>query len=200
MKKRMGVAFVGLVACLLLAQNAQAAPVQWTSGSGGNDHWYEVIYTGLDSILWEGAGGAKLAAEGQIHNSQTGYLATITSQAENDFIMSLSWADPNAPYWLGGVQDPLGAEPAGGWGWVTGETWAYTNWAGGEPNDISVNEDWLAIYGPIAERPGVWQDEDTVTDGYVVEFNAVPEPGTMALLGIGFGGVAWARRRRAKRG
>jgi hypothetical protein len=30
--------------------------------------------------------------------------------------------------WIGGYQDSNASEPEGGWNWVTGEPWIYTNW------------------------------------------------------------------------
>ncbi|MFT4149404.1 MAG: hypothetical protein QM656_04335 [Paracoccaceae bacterium] len=35
--------FCAALALSGVACGAQAAPVQWTAASGGNDHWYEVI-------------------------------------------------------------------------------------------------------------------------------------------------------------
>jgi len=67
-----------------------------------------------------------------------GHLATITSEAENAFIYGLAsnnialWHSlPNGCVlgpWLGGTQPTGSSEPGGGWRWVTGETWSYTNW------------------------------------------------------------------------
>ena len=63
--------------------------------------------------------------------------ATITSQAENDFVYSLfgtndaAWGNngggDDGP-WFGGVQPDGSVEPDGGWTWVTGEPWTYTSW------------------------------------------------------------------------
>ena len=32
------------------------------------------------------------------------------------------------------LNDPMYSEPGGGWKWITGEPWVYTNWLIGEPN------------------------------------------------------------------
>ena len=65
-----------------------------------------------------------------------GHLATITSQAENDFIIK-NIADDNC-WWLGGYQPddtPISMEPDGNWHWVTEEKWNYTNWPIDRPDN-----------------------------------------------------------------
>ena len=64
---------------------SQAAPVQWTVGSGGNGHWYEFISTSVD---WNTARANALAST---FLGMQGYLATITSLAENVFVTNHSW-------------------------------------------------------------------------------------------------------------
>ncbi|MCG8533051.1 MAG: hypothetical protein MI749_20680, partial [Desulfovibrionales bacterium] len=61
-----------ILGVFLLATTAQAAPVQWSV----NGHSYEFVNTGTE-LTWE---AAQAAATGK-----GGYLATITSQAENTF-------------------------------------------------------------------------------------------------------------------
>ena len=79
-------------------------------------------------------------------------------------------AQSGTTHWIGGYQDHLApdySEPAGGWRWVTGEPWGYTNWNGGEPNNAGGIEDFLQWYSS-----GVWNDlpgAATIT-GYLVEF------------------------------
>lgn len=67
-----------------------AAPIQWTSGSGGNDHYYELIlvtdpYNGNNNS-WA---TASASASASVFNGLQGHLAVVTSQAENDFLQSL---------------------------------------------------------------------------------------------------------------
>jgi hypothetical protein len=74
-----------------------------------------------------------------------GHLTAITSKAENDFIVELIRYDESfwAPYkteWASGptiglIQAEGAREPAGGWGWVTGEPRSYINWVPGFPNN-----------------------------------------------------------------
>jgi len=106
---------------------------------------------------------------------QGGYLATITSPAENSFIFGLI-QDPK--YWngvygpiLGGYQPPGSTEPGGGWTWVTGEPWDYANWSGGQPdNGDNPSEDGLTFL-----NGGVWNDKrtnDASFVSYIVERDA----------------------------
>jgi len=129
------------------------------------------------------------------------YLATITSQPEQDFIYSMMTNNNIlGEYWLGGYQDPLETtDPNANWTWVTYEPWSYTNWFPGEPNDN---------YGPGSEQHlAIWSNDDwkwndqsylpNIT-GYVAE-TVIPEPGTFLLLGSGFFGLGilgWFRRRK----
>ncbi len=71
-----------------------------------------------------------------------GYLATITSQNENDFIKTNLIATGNTyiDYWLGGSD----ADQQGVWKWVTTtEAFSYTDWNTGEP--IIANGQYIAF-------------------------------------------------------
>jgi|GEM_PF-6148322 len=63
--------------------------------------------------------------------SQGGYLATITSTAEQDFVYA-NLVQGGSSYlhecWLGGYQSDTATSPDTDWAWVTGEPWSYTNW------------------------------------------------------------------------
>ena len=60
------------------SSGAWAVPIQWTVESGGNGHWYEFRSVDLyGPHHWE---AARIEAE-----AAGGYLATITSAAENSF-------------------------------------------------------------------------------------------------------------------
>jgi uncharacterized caspase-like protein len=115
-----------------------------------------------------------------------GHLATITSEAENDFIVELIRYDSGfwgayRTEWISGPtiglrQRPGSAEPRGGWEWVTGEPMSLVNWHADMPN----NNDGRAAIGAFGhahpEGPGrgrrnwgKWDDYVTPTGGYVIE-------------------------------
>jgi hypothetical protein len=113
-----------------------------------------------------------------------GYLATITSQAENDFVYALSadlfiqaMGNHYGP-WLGGYQLPGASEPAGGWVWVTDEPFAYTAWAVNEPSQTAgpLNEDRIHYLGHGEPEP-TWNDQTNASDfgpmAYVIEYDPV---------------------------
>ncbi len=180
-----------LLAALLIALSplASADPITW----GGNGNSYEVIQTD-GTLTWE---EARALAE-----SMGGHLATITSASENEFVawlVELAGGDPQR-FWLGGFQtDPNAVlcEPADCWAWVTGESWDFANWAAGEPNNGVGGTQHYLHYWPFA---GLFDDMENrgLMTGFVIEY-AVPEPGTLALLGLGLFAIGFARRRRFSR-
>ena len=133
--------------CDLLAHGSPApGAVQWRVEDGGNGHWY---WSDRVSRTWS---NAKIAAE-----LQNAHLATSTSSAENEFLRTvIAQFNLDRP-WIGGFQDtssPDFTEPAGGWRWVTGETWNYTRWASIEPNNQGGGENWLHF----GDNSGLWND------------------------------------------
>lgn len=152
----------------------------------GNGHLYEYVNS---TLTW---GAAKTAAEGRTKYGATGYLATITSSAENDFVAARL---ANAG-WMGASD----AGTEGDWKWVTGPEsgtsfWSglsngsavsgrYENWNNGEPNDSSSNED-CAQY--LATSGGLWNDlpcSGTTLPGYVVEYGADGDEPTVTAKNI----------------
>jgi hypothetical protein len=146
-----------------------------------NGHYYKWI---LGLTTWA---NAKTGAE-----TLGGYLVTVTSSAEQ------AWLAQNII--PGGMTSCLGGtdETAENtWVWITGETWSYTYWNGGEPNN-SGNEDYLAWNSNTT-----WNDivgTSGGTSGYVVEWNAdpnIPPPPadptglTAVLLGNGHVQLDW---------
>jgi len=99
-----------------------------------------------------------------------GYLATITTSAEAEFIDSNF--DVNR-YWIGGYQLSDAAEPDGGWTWVTGESWGpYTNWYPGEPNNSADDKDFLEV---LPFEGVYWNDfPDQMLNYYLVEYDSDP--------------------------
>jgi hypothetical protein len=171
--QRLGLSSVTLGLLLCATGIAIAAPsewVQWDVSSGGNGHWYKPV-AGFPGLNWT------LADE--LAQMEGGYLATLTSPEENAFVFSLVADDPQ--YWnfccnysgaaLGGLQQDGAPEPAGGWFWVTGEPWTYSNWNPGQPNnrpESDIPEERLHFFNP----DGQWNDLgklDFNLGGYVIE-------------------------------
>ncbi len=148
----------------------------------GNGHYYEAVYVS-GGITWT---DAKAAAEAKILYGMKGYLATITSAAENAFILSKLPADG----WIGGSD----AAVEGTWRWVSGPEsgtlMSYTNWASGEPNNSGGNEDAAEFYA--SNGTGKWNDlHDTGTKltYYIVEYggttgDAIPTISATATMVI----------------
>src|SRR5688572_7594978 len=199
-----------VVVNFLLASSARSERVRWEIADGGNGHWYEAIVVpefrpGLRSpIPW-----ALASSDAQ---TRGGYLATITSAAENEFVFGLVdspefWSSNGAGAyygpWLGGVQAANAPDPASNWSWVTGEPFDYTHWHAGEPNDYPTQPDenrinFFAMESVTGTRSPYWNDEsDRVRNAiaYVVEY-AVPEPSGVILLMPVFALLGLALRRR----
>jgi hypothetical protein len=147
-----------------------------------NGHYYERIDK---DITWT---AAKSEAEGMTFMDVHGHLATITSNAENSWIVENLGGPLTLDHWLGGYLYD------GKWTWVTGEPWGYTNWWPGEPNNLTGWESVLEFDDAEGNPPdpGFWNDFDVRAgeDGYIVEFDAKPVPivSTFWLLGTGFFG------------
>ena len=133
---------------------ALADAVQWRVEDGGNGHWYEVMPYGAYATWSEAAADA--VARG-------GYLATLTSQEEDDLVTMLyqSIGDQDScdtcssgtAALIGGQLDVFGE-----WQWVTGEAWDFTNWYPGEPTGGSETVLYLRC-------PGQWNDGTDSLDG-----------------------------------
>lgn len=182
-------------------RHLSAATIEWAVVDGGNGHYYELSRNG---VPWPEAESLAAASS---YLGLPGHLATVTSQEENDFIVT-NFFDPSEVnigrvFSIGGYQPPNSPEPDENWRWVTGETWDYTNWHPWEPNG-GTSENWLGYKGEIQPQwnnpPWEWNDQNDVTStaGYIVEYsNVIPEPSTLALLVMGaLGLLVYALRRR----
>jgi phage gp36-like protein len=146
-------------------------PRSWSASIGGNGHSYRLAYYSY-AITWDQAQAEALA--------MGGYLATLTSAEENDFVFTAvaqdphAWNDSEGPF-FGGFQPQGSSEPGGGWQWVNGEgLFNFASWGSGEPNNFG-NEDVLQFRNHAA----TWNDRArTVQSGvrsFIVEFNGDPE-------------------------
>ncbi len=157
---------------------------------GGKQHFYEYVQPGTNPSWAE----ANVAAAGRTLFGLAGYLATITSASENDFIKTKLLSDG----WVGGsdyyqlINEVKGtthanqASTEGKWFWVTGPEagtaistgnnspvsvgGAFMNWATGEPNNAG-EEHYIQLY---STQNGKWNDlagiSSSSVPGYVVEY------------------------------
>jgi len=199
---------VSSVSMAFMNLDAHSTPVQWTVADGGNGHFYDRVDVSTP-ISWA---DAKLQAEGLSFMGTAGHLTTFTSLQELDFVETRLFTA--LPRWLGGYQDRQASdysEPAGGWKWVTGETWSFTAWStptvGGndvEPNNFGGSEDLLSTETSTFGGHNYlrWNDygEGVRLNGFYVEYPApVPEPEPSGLLIAGVALLALVARRCATR-
>jgi hypothetical protein len=187
---------------LVFSSSAEAA-VFWS----GNGNHYDFV---AGQITWE---SAKAAAESLTFNGVSGHLVTITSSAEDNFLLNSFGLIPNV--WIGASD----AEQEGSWKWVTGpETgtifWfgdatgvpvngAYSNWNTGEPNNnfsstgemenYAVWNHQTAIgqidfaWNDIPNNPNASLEPQSLISGYIVEYEtgmSSPVPEPASMLGL----------------
>ena len=166
--------FLGAAAVAALLLSTSQVDAQ-AVGPGG--HFYETVIA--DGIDWNSADAAANAM--QLNTACGGHLATVTSVAEDVFVHN-EWmtanpnptgAFPDSEAWIGGFQPAGSPEPVGGWTWINGEgllSAGYTNWLGGEPNDVGGGEGHMtiALFGQFG-----WNDEGNLDgiNGYIVEYD-----------------------------
>jgi len=137
------------------------------------------VYVAAPGLSWA---QAQAAAVGM-----GGYLANITSAAENTYVFTN--VTQGAGAWIGGSD----AAQEGVWTWangpesgqtfwtVGGSNGGYANWWGTEPNDSGAGgEDFVFM-----DHNGVWTDVPSTyyaVNGYVVEFNGYTQQGKYGLL------------------
>jgi hypothetical protein len=154
--------------------------------AGPDGHYYAVVLE--PNLLWE---DARIEAAASTFNGLHGYLATITSQEEDQFIDSLRrQVSSNSIVWVGASQHTNALSSGDGWVWINGEGVlqgqnggaTYSNWLPGEPNDAGGpnSEQFLAVGS--SNRFG-WSSEpdNRQVQGYVVEY---PGSGTQDSVSV----------------
>jgi hypothetical protein len=155
------------------------------------DHFYEYV---SGTISWT---GSKTAASNRSYFGRAGYLATMSSEAENNFIWRIMANDA----WFGASDDlaevnaskgttafASQAAVEGRWHWVTGPekgtnfsigntpsitlvSGQYHKWASGEPNNAG-SENFGQFY---SSNSGQWNDlPNTTLPGYICEYGDMP--------------------------
>jgi hypothetical protein len=122
-----------------------------------------------------------------------GYLATVTSPEENQFVIRNFRIATQFGYWLGGFQLPGLLDPAAGWQWVTGEPFSYTNWLNFDfpqpddaygPGTTSDDENALHFWPSAASQ---WGDAPpnaaNFAWGYLVEYQPDQSPNVPVITG-----------------
>lgn len=187
---------------------ASGQPILWDEASGGNGHYFEVVVLS-EAINWN---DARDAAAARSYLGLSGILASAPNERKDLFIRQLAASTDGAFVqqpggysgpWIGGYQLPGSEEPAGGFAWLDGSRWAYTNWFHGEPNNGAgdvPHEEAIQIFSqPLPQTNTIkWNDLSSGDDmywqvrAYVVEYIPAPPAATMLSLA----GVMIAVRRR----
>lgn len=106
-----------------------------------NGHYYAIINGNVD---WTTANS--------LCRDVGGYLATITSESEQQVVSSLLASDGYGhSYWLGAYVHSGNIE------WITGEACSYQNWSSGQPDKANDEQNYLRIYGR-SDMFGEWDD------------------------------------------
>ena len=199
------------LALAISAAASSAAPIQWTVANGGNGHWYEYVPapTIFAPISFATANAAATAANWQ---GQSGYLATITSSAEQQFILGsfafLTGFGGGGNFWIGAADTAVEGE----FRWIGGPEAgnliappAYTGWSPSEPSNLQANLDYVLVSVNVANfLNGNWGTADgSGAFGYLIEYAdspspnpaAVPEPSAWALAASALAMLAFWHRR-----
>jgi hypothetical protein len=158
----LGLIATGVATFLFLQRSPDhgaAGWLRWEKSAGGNGHWYKAVLLPAASTWTETE---------ELARSQGGYLATVLSEAENQFVFSLinrpeffTALNGSGPA-LGAFQQDGAPEPNGGWCWVNGDPWSHSNWFPGEPNNgrsVFGTENRVHYYSGKGRTPAdTWND------------------------------------------
>jgi hypothetical protein len=155
---------------LALANNCR-----WRDG-GGNIHEYEINHT---LLTWD---QAKAEAESRTRGGQRGYLATVTTAAENTCVVDLinttaglNNGNSGSGPWMGAKRVSAG----GSFMWQVGpergqfilDNMTYNRWSGFEPNNVGGVEDAINFNGTTNLDLYSWNDlQSTAAIKSVIEY------------------------------
>ncbi len=160
-------------------------------------HFYRFVEK--SNLSWS---AAKTEADAATYYGLKGYLATITSKVENDFIKLKT----KGVGWIGASD----ARVEGEWRWVTGPegmedgnkgrlfyvtgsgpvAGEFTNWNTGEPNNVNGGENYahITVFPTNPAASYKWNDlpdsggqNDYTSRGYLIEFGGYPDEPTLEL-------------------
>ncbi|MBY5867688.1 caspase family protein [Rhizobium leguminosarum] len=134
---------------------------------------YETMYGSFGGHLYVAVNARRQISWSTANTIATncgGYLTSVTSSAENDFVAAMvnkddclfyvdyggGWTTKKGP-WIGLVQDAGGREPKGGWKWTNGEKIGFSAWYEGSPNNFNDNDD-VGIYATHEKGRGDMKD------------------------------------------
>ena len=153
------------VTCLCLLHHVSGALYGLPVYSPATGHYYEARYASHD-LDWA---SAKVEAESRSYLGVSGHLATITSQAEQDFLATLpAWT---GSAWIGAYQPQGSGEPDGNWQWVTGEPWGFAAWGPGQP-DNQATEMWQNSLGTPNFNLTGWIDPGPSDNRFAFQFGS----------------------------
>jgi hypothetical protein len=87
-------------------------------------------------------------------------LATINDSSENTWLVDTAYTYYQGKWWSGGNDEAV----EGTWVWRSGQSWSYSNWHSGEPNNLG-NEDCMQL-GRFADY--TWNDEQCSSEFYYI--------------------------------
>ena len=167
-----------------------AATILSGAASAGISHTYFGSYGGHDyyttDLSLEYYDARQAAEELGASLGYDAYLASVTSEAESDWVQSISLET----MWIG-LND---LDMDGIWAWDSGEAFDWSDWAPGEPNENTDDENVVVMNWVNDDVNGWndWKDLNRFAQGLIEV--AVPAPGALALLTLA--GFAGRRRRR----
>jgi cysteine-rich repeat protein len=127
-----------------------------------------------DHHCYAGYDDADFAGEEQACRERGAHLVTIGSAAENEIVNTFV----NSSKFIGTFEDvALTSEMPGTYQWITGESMAFENWSGGQPDRAGArcngysNNPRCYEHCAFMRGDGTWADQRCdLTDGYVCEW------------------------------